>query len=124
MVIVNVKAADGVVTDIGVRTVLSPRLAETFAKLRMLVATGNSLSAIDEIEAFVDGADEKILLNLSSERLHDSPEAIASALRAALPGVESILVQDRRADKFELFGPGYLSYSAGGADFSIQLLDA
>jgi 23S rRNA (uracil1939-C5)-methyltransferase len=99
--------------------ILSPRLAETFAKLRMLVATGKALSAIDEIEAFVDGADEKILLNLSSERLNDSPEAIASALRAALPGVESILVQDRRADKFELFGPGYLSYSAGGADFRV-----
>jgi 23S rRNA (uracil1939-C5)-methyltransferase len=99
--------------------ILSPRLAETFAKLRMLVATGNSLSTIDEIEAFVDDADEKILLNLSSERLNDSPEAIASALRAALPSVESILVQDRRADKFELFGPGYLSYSAGGADFRV-----
>jgi len=66
----------------------------------------------------VDAADEKILLNLSSERLTDSPEAIASVLRAALPGVESILVQDRRADKFELFGPGYLSYMAGGANFA------
>src|SRR6202043_3529128 len=67
-------------------TILSPRLAETFAKLRMLVATGKALSAIDEIEAFVDGADEKILLNLSSELLNDSPESIASALRGALPG--------------------------------------
>jgi tRNA/tmRNA/rRNA uracil-C5-methylase (TrmA/RlmC/RlmD family) len=36
-------------------------------------------------------------------------------LRESLPNVESILIQDRRADKFELFGPGYLTYSAGGA---------
>jgi len=99
--------------------ILSPRLAETFAKLRLLAATGNSLSAIDEIEAFVDAADERILLNLSAERLNDSPESIALALRANLPGVESILVQDRRADKFELFGPGYLSYSASGANFRV-----
>jgi 23S rRNA (uracil1939-C5)-methyltransferase len=67
----------------------------------------------------VDAADEKILLNLSSERLTDSPEVIAANLRAALPGVESILVQDRRADKFELFGPGYLSYMAAGANFRV-----
>ncbi len=40
--------------------ILSPRLAETFAKLRALVASGKALSAIDEIEAFVDAADEKI----------------------------------------------------------------
>jgi 23S rRNA (uracil1939-C5)-methyltransferase len=33
--------------------------------------------------------------------------------------VESILMQDRRADKFELFGPGYLTYSAGGSSFRV-----
>jgi len=98
--------------------ILSPRLGETLAKLRTLVA-GKTLSAIDEIEAFADAADEKILLNLSSERLSESPESIASALRAALPWVESILVQDRRADKFDLFGPGYLPYSVGGMDFRV-----
>jgi 23S rRNA (uracil1939-C5)-methyltransferase len=100
-------------------SILSPRLGETLAKLRSLVAAGKTLSGIDELEAFVDAADEKVLLNLSSERLSGSPEAIASALRAALPWVESILVQDRRADKFELFGPGYLSYSAGGTAFRV-----
>ncbi len=99
--------------------ILSPRLAETFAKLRALVATSRTFSAIDEIEAFSDAADEKILLNLSAERLADSPESIASALREVLPGVASILVQDRRTDKFELFGPGYLSYLAGGAEFRV-----
>src|ERR1700676_4429601 len=99
--------------------ILSPRLGETLAKLRTMVAGSKILSAIDEIEAFADAADEKILLNLSSERLSESPEAIASALRAALPSIESILVQDRRADKFELFGPGYLTYSAGGTSFRV-----
>src|SRR6202158_2201112 len=99
--------------------ILSPPLAETFAKLRTLVASGKALSAIDEIEAFADASDEKILLNLSSERLTDSAEAVASALRAALPSVESILVQDGRDEKFELFGPGYLSYLAGVVEFRV-----
>ncbi len=62
-------------------TILSPRLAETFSRLRRIVSQGKVLSAIDEIEAFADSSDEKILLNLSAERLADSPESIA--VRAA-----------------------------------------
>ncbi len=99
--------------------ILSPRLAETFAKLRTLLASSKVLAAIDEIEAFADAADEKILLNLSAERLTESSEAIAAALRSSLPYAESILVQDRRADKFELSGPGYLNYSVGSGTFRV-----
>ena len=97
--------------------ILSPRLDETFKKLRTLVAANKSFSAIDEIEAFSDAADEKILLNLSAERLTESPEAIATALRQAIPYAESILIQDRKADKFELFGPGYMTYKVGSTEF-------
>ena len=100
-------------------TILSPRLADTFSRLRQLVSRGKALSAIDEIEAFADSNDEKILLNLSAERLTDSPESIAAALRESVPNVESILIQDRRADKFHLEGPGYLTYAAGGAQFRV-----
>jgi 23S rRNA (uracil1939-C5)-methyltransferase len=100
-------------------TILSPRLAETFSMLRQLVSQGKVLSAIDEIEAFADSNDEKILLNLSAEKLVDAPESIAGALREALPHLESILIQDRRADKFHLDGPGYLTYTAGGAPYRV-----
>jgi len=100
-------------------TILSPRLADTFSRLRQLVTQGNVLSAVDEIEAFADSNDEKILLNLSAERLNDSPESIAAALRVSLPNVESILIQDRRADKFHLAGPGYLTYAAGGTPYRV-----
>ncbi len=100
-------------------TILSPRLADTFSRLRELVSQGKVLSAIDEIEAFADSSDEKILLNLSGERLTDSPESIASALRRSLPNVESILIQDRRADTFHLAGPGYLTYEASGNSFRV-----
>jgi 23S rRNA (uracil1939-C5)-methyltransferase len=100
-------------------TILSPRLADTFSRLRVLVAQGKVLPAIDEIEVFADSSDEKILLNLSAERLVDSPESIAAALRQAVPNVESILIQDRRADKFHLDGPGYLTYTVDGAPYRV-----
>jgi 23S rRNA (uracil1939-C5)-methyltransferase len=100
-------------------TILSPRLADTFSRLRQLVTQGKVLSAVDEIEAFTDSNDEKILLNLSAERLNDSPESIAAALSESMPNVESILIQDRRADKFHLTGPGYLTYAAGGAPYRV-----
>jgi 23S rRNA (uracil1939-C5)-methyltransferase len=99
--------------------ILSPRLADTFSRLREMVSRGTVLAAVDEIEAFADSSDEKILLNVSGERLGDSSESIAAALREAVPNIESILLQDRRADKFHLDGPGYLTYSAGGAQFRV-----
>jgi 23S rRNA (uracil1939-C5)-methyltransferase len=100
-------------------TILSPRLADTFSRLRQLAAQGKVLPAIDEIEAFADSSDEKLLLNLSAERLGDSPESVAAGLRESVPNVESILIQDRRADAFHLSGPGYLTYAAGGAQFRV-----
>jgi 23S rRNA (uracil1939-C5)-methyltransferase len=100
-------------------SILSPRLADTFSRLREMVSQGKVLPAIDEIEAFADSSDEAILLNLSGERLSDSPESIASALRESLPNVESILIQDRRADTFHLAGQGYLTYAAGGAPYRV-----
>jgi 23S rRNA (uracil1939-C5)-methyltransferase len=100
-------------------SILSPRLADTFSRLRQLVSRGKVLSAIDEIEAFADSSDEKILLNLSAERLGDSPESVVAALREAVPSVESILLQDRRADNFHLAGPGYLTYAAGGSPYRV-----
>jgi 23S rRNA (uracil1939-C5)-methyltransferase len=99
--------------------ILSPRLAETFSKLREIVMHGKALAGIDEIEAFVDSSDEKILLNLSAERLTATPESIAAALRDALPHAESILIQDRRADQFHLAGPGFLTYEAGGTRYRV-----
>ena len=99
--------------------ILSPRLEDAFLKLRQMVAQSKILSPIDEIEAFVDSSDEKILLNLSAERLGESPESIAAALREALPQIESILFQDRKADAFHLSGPGYLNYTVGGAPYRV-----
>ncbi len=97
----------------------SPRLNDALSRLRGLIARGKVLSAIDEIEAFADSNDDKVLLNLSGERLTDSAVSIAAALREAVPYAESILIQDRRADKFHLDGPGFLNYTSGGATYRV-----
>ncbi len=99
--------------------VLSPRLSDTLSHLRHIVLRGKPLAAIDEIEAFADDRDEKILLNLSGERLGDSAASIAASLQDALPGVESILIQDRRADKLHLMGPGFLTYAVIGSEYRV-----
>jgi 23S rRNA (uracil1939-C5)-methyltransferase len=100
-------------------SILSPRLAETLSRLRETGSQSKILSAIDEIEAFADSSDDRVLLNLSAERLADSPESIANALREAVPYAESILIQDRRADKFHLSGPGFLTYTSGGVPYRV-----
>ena len=105
--------------DVGQCSILSPRLAETFSHLRQIVTRGKTLASIDEIEAFADATDERILLNLSAERLAGSAESIAATLHDAVPNVESILIQDRRADQFHLDGPGYLTYTAGGVPYRV-----
>jgi 23S rRNA (uracil1939-C5)-methyltransferase len=100
-------------------SILSPRLAETFSLLRQIVAQGKVLLDIDEIEAFADSSDEKILLNLSAEKLSGSPESIAAGLRESIPNLESILIQDRRLDKFHLAGTGYLTYTVAGVSYRV-----
>ncbi len=102
--------------------VLSPRLAETFAQLQEL-ARANSLSpGVLEIEAFADGADEKIALNIAFERFPKPVKALAAEFKAALPGLESLLMLDQSKNRFELDGPGYLIQKAGGFAFRVNHL--
>ena len=68
--------------------ILSPLLGETLKTLSALVADNPLFAAVDEIEAFTDAEDKRILLNVSAERLTEAPEAIAAALLGALPQVE------------------------------------
>ena len=99
--------------------ILSPRLADTLSRLRQLVSQGTLLKAFDEIEAFAEDRDEKILLNLSAERLTSSSESIAASLQDFLPNLASVLIQDRHADQFHLTGPGYLAYTACGSQYRV-----
>ena len=90
--------------------IVSPRLAEALAAIASLVAKNRLPATLREVEAFADAADSQLLLNLSFDSLEGGHEAIAETLRGALANVETILLQDRRADKFELSGPGHINY--------------
>ena len=92
---------------------MSPRLEETLAAFARLLAAGSLPGGLREIEAFADDADEKLLLNLSFDSLEGSAQPVAELLSREIPGVESILTYVARGDRFELNGPGYLTYSAG-----------
>ncbi len=99
--------------------ILSPRLAETLAILRDLLAREKAASTVREVEAFADSKDERILLNLALEGFDAPPAAIADSLRSAIPAAESILLHDASRDHFELSGPGFIHYDAGGSRYRV-----
>jgi 23S rRNA (uracil1939-C5)-methyltransferase len=99
--------------------VLSPRLEEVLSTLRSLLAEGALPGSLREVEAFVDAADEKILLNGALESFSVSPAKLAEKLRAAIPNLETILLHDMARDRFELFGPGHLNYRVADTNFQV-----
>jgi 23S rRNA (uracil1939-C5)-methyltransferase len=102
--------------------VLSPRLAETFGRLQELARSNALPPGILEIEAFADGADEKVALNIAFERFPKPAKALAAEFKAALPALESLLMLDQSKDRFELEGPGYLIQKAGGFTYKVNHL--
>ena len=93
--------------------ILSPRLASTLAVFSEMLEAGELPAGLNEVEALADHDDAKLLLNLSFERLLGKSQEIADKIRKALPALETLLLHDRRADTFQLDGPGYLLYRVG-----------
>ena len=102
--------------------VLSPRLAETFQTLQELARSNALPPGVLEIEAFADSADEKIALNVAFERYPKPPRSLLAEFRAALPALESLLLQDDSKKRFDLDGPGYLVQQAGGFSYRVNHL--
>ncbi len=102
--------------------VLSPRLAETFGQLQELARANSLPPGILEIEAFADGEDEKIALNIAFERFPKPAKTLTAEFKAALPALESLLMLDQSKNRFELEGPGYLIQKAGGFTFRVNHL--
>jgi 23S rRNA (uracil1939-C5)-methyltransferase len=102
--------------------VLSPCLAATFGQLQELARANSLPPGILEIEAFADGEDEKIALNIAFERFPKPAKALTAEFKAALPALESLLMLDQSKNRFELEGPGYLIQKAGGFTFKVNHL--
>jgi 23S rRNA (uracil1939-C5)-methyltransferase len=99
--------------------ILSPRLAEVLASLSRLLAAGQLPGDLREVEVLADAEDRKLLFNLSFDKLAGSYESIAETLRAEITQVETILFHDRRADRFELAGPGHIAYRVGDHSYRV-----
>jgi 23S rRNA (uracil1939-C5)-methyltransferase len=59
------EAGSQTLCPVGVCPILSPLLESTLARIADLLATGDTLKGVDEVEAFADGEDRKLLLNCS-----------------------------------------------------------
>jgi 23S rRNA (uracil1939-C5)-methyltransferase len=102
--------------------VLSPGLARTFGQLQEMARSGALTAGVLEIEAFADSSDRKIALNVAFDHFSAPPAELAAAFRAALPQIESLLLLDRKKNKFELTGPGFLTHEACGYAYRVSHL--
>lgn len=102
--------------------VLSPRLTQTFLQLQEMARSGTLPVGIQEIEAFADSNDEKIALNVAFEKFPRPAAELAATFNANVPQLESLLLLDKKKDRFELKGPGYLIQEAGGYKFRVSHL--
>ncbi len=99
--------------------ILSPRLASALEALSAMAAQAKLPATLREVEVFADAADVKLLVNAGFERFNSAPGALADILRDALPGAETILLHEASRDRFELFGPGFIHYDAGGMRYRV-----
>jgi 23S rRNA (uracil1939-C5)-methyltransferase len=97
----------------------SPRLNEILGAIVGLLRAGRLPAGLREIEAFTDQADAGLLLNIAIDAANGPLEQMATQLRSQLPSVDTLVLHDRRADRFELSGPGYISYRVG--EFSYRI---
>lgn len=99
--------------------ILAPTLEQTLRSLCDLLARGALPAGITELEAFVDPAQGRMLMNVSLPRFPAGPQRMVQAFRDALPGLESLLLYEVSRDRFELDGPGYIHYVVGDTRYRV-----
>ena len=112
------EAASQKLHSVGECPVLSPLLEKTLVALGRLIDSRKLPAELREAEAFADHADAKILLNVSLDQARATDE-IAELLRAEIGSLETLLIHNRRDDRFDLHGSGYLTYRVGSHDYRV-----
>jgi len=102
--------------------VLSPALADTFARLQEIARDGSLPSEALEIEAFVDSGDRKVALNVAFKEFSKPVARLTKLFQDTVPSLHSLLLLDQKKNRFELSGPGYLIQEAGGYQFRVSHL--
>src|SRR5260370_17151456 len=69
--------------------------------------------------SFADQDDNQLVLNLAFDRANGTVAAITELFRSVLPAVSTLLIHDGRSDRFELSGPGHISYRVGNYTYRI-----
>lgn len=100
--------------------IVSPRLEETLAALRKMIASGALPQTLREVEAFADSADEQVLLTVSFAQMPAGAAKIAEAIRTAMPWAASVLLQTVSQVRMELFGPGHIEYVVGELNYRVS----
>src|ERR1700687_2274867 len=110
------------IVPIDVCLVISPALAQVFAKLQDMTRNARLPANVLEIEAFADSSDTKIALNVAFEKFSKPAKELIAELQQTIPNLESLLLLDKSKDRFELSGPGFLFHEAGGYRYRVSHL--
>jgi 23S rRNA (uracil1939-C5)-methyltransferase len=100
-------------------SIISPLLLKTLLTLRTALAAGALPRGLREIEAFVDAADAKLLLTVTFAGFPSRAAEHAESFRQVVPEIASLLFHDPSHDRMELYGPGFVEYSAGGLSYRV-----
>jgi 23S rRNA (uracil1939-C5)-methyltransferase len=112
------QAGSQTLCPVGACPILSPLLERTLLRIAALLDAGNALKSVDEIEAFADADDRRLLLNCSVDKLPQGG-TLAETLRRTLPEIESLLFVEPSEGKMSLDGPGHLTYAVGEHSYRV-----
>lgn len=93
--------------------ILSPKLETVLQSLNRAAAAGRLPQNLRQVEAFVDGQDDSLLLTFSGPALADPAEALRSEFAGEIPGLDSLLRFDTASDTREVAGAGSITYRVG-----------
>ena len=100
--------------------IVSPRLEQTLAAIRKMLANRELPPSLREIEAFADSTDEHVLLTFSFAQMPQASANFAAAIRAAMPWTSSTLFQTVSQSRMELFGAGHIEHVVNGFTYRVS----
>ncbi len=99
--------------------ILAALLEETLAALDEAFRAQRLPEGVRAIECFANPAGDEMILNVSVASLSGTASNLEKQIRSVVPGFASLLLQDEKTEKFNLFGPGYIHYPAAGFVFRV-----
>ena len=104
------RASSSILCPVESCAILSPMLAGILDEFRKRIAEHTMPEGVQDIEAFADADDQKLLLNICFSSLRKTNKTLVEKLLREIPGIESLLLQETSGPRMELNGPGFLHY--------------